>query len=107
MSDGLTPLTPAQVIADEAQSAKAGFIKRNLIALDMSLNALTGGRSDETISARSGRAAKRGSKVGVFMVKFLDIFEANHCSKAVCGDLERAKAIESVEDTSGIIPTTE
>lgn len=100
MSDGITPLTPEQIAAQEAQASKEGYVKRNLIALDMEANSLLDGKPDETISSRWARAAERGSKLGIIGSKLLDLFQRNHGAKAQAGDVERAKAIESTEENS-------
>jgi hypothetical protein len=67
MSSVITPLTPAQEAVQEEQTTQEGFIHRNLIAVDMLGNTLTGGANDETISSRSARAAERGNKFGKLM----------------------------------------
>ena len=60
-----------------------------------------GGRPDETISARSARAAERGNKAGVLMSKFLNLFQKDHGPKAQAGDLARAEDVEELEQKSG------
>ncbi len=101
MSDGITPITPAQVAYQEAQAEKEGYLKRALIGLDQFINVLTDGDPDETISSRSARAAERGSKWGIFMSKFLDEFQKDHGAKAQAGDVGRATVVIQAEDASG------
>jgi hypothetical protein len=101
MSDGIVPLTPAQVIQQEELSAKEGFIKRDLIALDMFANVLTGGNEDETISSRLARGAEQHHVVGEVGTKILNLFESNHCVKAQAGDVYRATTVEKLEKQSG------
>ncbi len=101
MSDGITPLTPAQVAKQEAQAEKEDYLKRALIGLDTFINVLTDGDPDETISSRSARAAERGKKWGVILSKFLDIFQKDHGAKAQAGDVARAQTVLSAEESSG------
>jgi hypothetical protein len=101
MSDGITPLTPGQLAAQEAQAEKEGYLKRALIGLDMLMNVLTDGDPDETISSRSARAAEKGKPWGICMSKFLDVFQHDHGAKAQAGDVGRAQAIITTEDSSG------
>lgn len=100
MSNPITPLDPKQIEKQEAQAAKEGYIDRDLIAIDMLGNVLTGGKPDETISSRSARAAEAGNKFGIVMSKFLNLFQKDHGAKAQAGDVERAAAVEKIEISS-------
>lgn len=100
LPNAITPLTPAQLAHQESQTDKEGFIHRNLVAVDMLGNTLTGGANDETISSRSARAAERGSKFGKLMCSVLNLFNSNHGPKAQAGDLERAQVIEQLEKST-------
>jgi hypothetical protein len=100
MSDGIVPLTPAQVAAQEAKTAKENFVQRDLVAVDQCTNVLTGGLPDETISSRLARAAEKHEIVGEVGSKLLDVFQHNHGAKAQAGDLERADAVVAAEETS-------
>lgn len=82
----------------ELQASKEGYIHRVLVALDIFLNVVFKGREDETISARSYRAALEGKIWGRIMNAFLDIFQSNHGAKAAAGDLERANSIAVTEN---------
>jgi hypothetical protein len=99
--DPITPLTPAQVAQQQAQAAKEGYLHRDLVALDQTANVFLGGKPDETISARAARADEKGRWWGRVMSRFLDFFQSDHGPKAQAGDVERAKAVESLEDESG------
>jgi hypothetical protein len=101
MSDGITPLTPEEVAAQEALTAKEGFLKRDLIAVDMCINVMTAGHPDETISSRLARDAEQHRLVGEIGSKILDVFQHDHGAKAQAGDLERAEAIVRIEKQSG------
>jgi hypothetical protein len=101
MSDGITPLTPEQVAIQEAQTAKEGFIKRDLIAVDICVNVLAAGHPDETISSRLARDAEQHKLVGEIGSKILDVFQHDHGPKAQAGDLERAEALVQIEKKSG------
>lgn len=101
MSGPTVPLTPSETAAKEAKALKEGYVHRALVGLDQFVNVLTGGLPDETISARSARAAEQGKGWGVAMSKFLNLFQANHGPKAQAGDAARAQRVTSVEKASG------
>jgi hypothetical protein len=103
MSDPVTPLTPAETAAVKAQVVKEGYVHRTLVGFDQFVNVAADGLPDETISARSARAAERGSFWGKAMSRFLNLFQKNHGPQAVAGDLERAEAVEKTEKTSGLV----
>jgi len=71
---------------------------RVLVALDQFANVVLGGNPDETISARSARAAKRGNLLGKFMCWWLDKLQKNHGEQAEAGDLARAERVEEIEE---------
>lgn len=97
MSDGLTPLTPDQIALQEAQAAHEGYIHRTVVALDQFANVLLDGVPDMTISSRAAIAAQKGKTWGIGLSKLLDVFQADHGMKADAGDLERANAVQQVE----------
>ena len=99
--DPITPLTPEQVAQQEAQAAKEGYLHREAVAVDIFLNETADGKMDETISSRAARADEKGKWWGRVMSRFLDFFQSDHGPKAQAGDVERAKAVESLEDQSG------
>ena len=101
MSDGITPLTPVQVAAQEARTAHENLIQRDLVAIDQLANVVTGGLPDETISSRLARAAEKHELVGEIGSKALDLVQADHGAKAQAGDLERAGAVARAEEASG------
>lgn len=90
-------LSPQQIEQQEHQTAKERYVHRVLVALDQFGNVVFGGDPDETISARSARAAERGNWLGKFMCWWLDKLQSNHGEKAECGDWERAKTVEQIE----------
>lgn len=92
-----TPLTPSQIVKQEERAGKEGYLHRTLVALDQFANVVSGGNPDETISARSARAAARGGAIGKFMCWWLDKIQPNHGEKAEAGDLERATKVEQIE----------
>jgi hypothetical protein len=100
MSDGIVPLTPEQIAAQEAQAGKNGYIKRNLIALDMEASVVMDGNPDETISSRLARDAEKGMEIGILGSKILDVFEKDHGAKAQAGDVERAVIVIALETKS-------
>jgi hypothetical protein len=97
MTDGITPLTPAQVAAQEAQASHEGYIKRDLIALDLGVNVITDGLPDETIASRWARGAEQGHIMDELGSKFLNVFQKDHGAKAQCGDTERAVRVIETE----------
>lgn len=52
-----------------------------MVGLDQSLNALTGGSEDQTISGRAYEAQGKGKAWGCVLCKVLDWFEKGHCAK--------------------------
>jgi hypothetical protein len=75
------------------------YLHNVLVAFDQFCNVLLGGYPDETISARSQRAASRGDILGKFMVWWLDKLQPQHGELAEEGDLDRAKKVEQVEES--------
>lgn len=102
MTDPITPLTPEQVAAQEAKTAKEGYFKKDLIGLDQFVNVETGGNPDETISSRMARwdTESTGARheIGKIISEGLDLFQADHGAKAEAGDLERSEAVRSIEN---------
>ena len=78
---------------------KAWFV-RVLIAIDACGQVLFPyGIPGETISARAGKAQRRGKRWGCVLCRFLDLFEKGHCEGAVQGDIRRAQAV--IDDLTG------
>jgi hypothetical protein len=68
------------------------MIKQILIALDQLLNALLGGYSDETLSARAWRTEQDGKLFGkVFrpLIDMLLFFDPQHCYTSYLSEKER------------------
>ena len=99
MSDGITPLTPAQVVQQEESAAHEGYLHRVVEEADVLVNVITDGKQDETISSRSARDAEEGHEAGIIMSKFLDRFQKDHGATAIAADLERAQSIEKLESS--------
>lgn len=100
----LTPLTAAEVAAQTDNTLAEGYIKRSFVALDQFVNVLAfKGRNDETISAHAGRACIEGKLWGKALATFLNVFQANHCIKAMLGDLVRADSIRITEDLTKFV----
>jgi len=99
-----TPLTPEQVKKEMSQAGNEGYFHRTLVGLDQFANVLMGGNPDETISARSARASKRGGIVGKAMCWWLDKIQKNHGEDAEAGDLERADKVKQIEDSALKVP---
>lgn len=52
-----------------------------LVGFDQTLNALTGGSEDQTISARAYEAQGKGKAWGCVLCKLLDLIDNDHCKK--------------------------
>jgi hypothetical protein len=97
-ADPLQPLSPAQLAAQEAATAKEGVVHRDLVAVDQAANVLLlKGHPDETISAHAARADLEGKRWGRWLSRFLDLFQRDHGEGAIAGDLERAQAVDAIE----------
>lgn len=107
MSTGITPLDPAQTKAEEAGVAKEGYIRRELIGLDIFADETLDGQPDMTISSRLARWAYNYKGVRGFIgrlgSKVLDLFQHDHGAAATAGDVARAKQLIQTEDQTGII----
>jgi hypothetical protein len=77
---------------------KAWFV-RLLIALDACAQVVFPyGIPGETISARAGKARRRGRRWGCVLCWMLDLIDTNHCAGAVQNDIKRAQAV--IDDLS-------
>ena len=104
MDSGITPIAAAQEAQQEAKAHAEGYFLRVLIGLDQFANTILGGHPDETISARSARAATEGKLWGKILSHCLDVFQSDHGAKAEAGDLERADIVQYLEDNGGALP---
>lgn len=107
MSNPITPLTPAQTATEKQAAASENFLVRDLVALDIAANTLTGGKPDETISTRLAIDAMDGHGISRFVGKVgsaaLNIFQHDHGADAAAGDLERSQAEAKRVEGSGIV----
>lgn len=53
------------------------------ISLSQLLNTILGGDEDEKLSSRAGKDARRGRKIACIFCRFLDLFDKDHCEKAI------------------------
>ena len=93
-------LTPEELVEYELHAVHESWWHSDLVAFDQFLNAITGGKPDETISARSQRLADQGNKFGKFMIWWLDKIQSRHGQKAQAGDLARSEQVEDTEARS-------
>jgi hypothetical protein len=59
------------------------YFRRLFVAVDQLINVILGGDEDETMSSRLGKDKRRGRKFACFLCKVLDLFEKDHCEKAI------------------------
>lgn len=86
------------VSLEETQASEEGYVHRVLVAFDQFANVVFRGRPDETISARSYRAALEGKAWGKVLNYLLNLLQKNHGADAAAGDLERSQSISSTEN---------
>ena len=110
MADIITPINPVQTHLQMQQAVHENYGIEVAIALDKLGNTLTGGNSDETISARCGRdtlmdeeAHKHTHALADFMSWWLAKLQKDHGAKAAAGDVARAEQDITLEEASGII----
>lgn len=77
------------------------YLLRVLVAFDQLSNAAFGGLTDETISARAGRANLRGRLWGRVLCGFLDWLSPGHCWRAMADVIARAQRAERAERAGG------
>ena len=106
----ITPLNATETHIQMQQATKEGYGLEVAIALDKLGNTLTGGNSDETISARCGRdtyldeqAHKHTHALADFMSWWLAKLQRDHGAKAAAGDLARAESVIVMEKQSGLV----
>lgn len=97
MTVPVTRLTSQEASEQEREAACEGYAHRVLVAGDIFTNVLLGGYPDETISSRCARGALAGRWWGLWMSRFLNLFQDKHGAKAMAGDEERADAVELLE----------
>lgn len=108
---GLPSAQDLDVVAEEQQAAKEGYLHRDGVAVDIAVDEIAGGPMDETISSRVRRVSDAHPgwswNPGVWLAKginkFCNLFQKDHGAKAEAGDLERAqKAVEIEKQALGI-----
>lgn len=75
------PHVDACPVIDEAPKSK-GYVWRVLVSLNQTLNAVTGGEADETLSSRWGRTRSR-KKFARFACAVLDKLQPCHCATSI------------------------
>lgn len=70
------------------------WLLRIAIAFDQMVQAMFRfGIPGETISARAGKARRRGKTYGCLLCWLLDALNPGHCERAIRNDIARAKAV--------------
>lgn len=59
------------------------YIWNLLISIDQLANTLLGGDTDETISSRMGKRARKGDPLGKVICRMLNVFDKGHCEKSI------------------------
>ena len=59
------------------------YIWNLLVSLDQHVNVILGGKPDETISSRAGKAVEEGKTWAVILCRVLHVFDKNHCAKSI------------------------
>lgn len=105
MSDPvIVPVNSSEAAKWSQEAIHHPYYIRIWVALDKFLNVvLFNGRLDETISSHSARAALEGKTWGVFMLKFLNLFDPNHGAGAIVGDEATAQDIVNEEKSTNIV----
>jgi hypothetical protein len=62
------------------------YVQNVLLGFDEFANTLIGGAPGDTISGRSGRAAKDGRVWGRVLCYLLGLIDKDHCTKAIAND---------------------
>lgn len=75
------------------QNKALRYIQNILIGVDETGNAIAGGDGQETISSRSAKACRAGKPWGIYMCKFLNIFQKGHCELALNDSLGSSAVI--------------
>jgi hypothetical protein len=78
-----------------------GYLGRVAIAFDVFCNVLLNGAMDETLSARSGRAARAGKLWGKLLAGVLNYCFPGHCQGAIQHDKWRAEYVVWLETQNG------
>lgn len=100
----ITPIDPVTAARISGKAINQIYPIRVLCALDKFLNVLVfNGLIDETISAHSARAALEDKTWGIWMLKFLNVFDPNHGAGAIVDDQAEAQAIVDTEKKTNII----
>lgn len=70
------------------------YIWNHLVCLDQWINVWLGGDPDETLSSRMGKRPHESCGICHFLCKWLNVFEQDHCNKAVERDRGRRTVIK-------------
>ena len=105
MSDGLTPLTPAQEQVIEAHALKENYWYRLAKGVDEFGNVVADGNLGQSISSRIGLDAAKGDRAAILMAKALNIvFSPDHAVKAEAADMAQAEKVVQTEEASPDLP---
>jgi hypothetical protein len=59
------------------------YVRNVGVGVSQLLNTILGGDEDEHLSSRAGKDARRGRKMACVLCRFLDLFDRDHCEKAI------------------------
>lgn len=73
----------------------SGYCDNVTLAWDLWGSAVTGGRSGETLSGRTGSSQVEGKLKGIIFAPVIDLImmKRGHCIGAIAGDKKRAQAV--------------
>lgn len=107
-ADPIHPLNKAETEEQERETLHEAYWHRCLVAIDICCNVIfLRGLQDETISSHAARAALKGRIWGVWLSRFLNLFQPDHGADAIAGDAERAKRTLAVEESTKILNENE
>ncbi len=78
---GLLSIVLAFVLPIVALFGSAQRAWNAIVGVDQTLNALTGGSEDQTVSGRAYQAQGQGKAWGCILCKVLDLFDPGHCER--------------------------
>ena len=73
------------------------YLENLFVGADEEVNAVLGGSPDETLSARTERAAEHQHRWGLWLRRVLDRLQKNHCEQALKNRYDHPESVD-IED---------